>query len=84
VIAIIIKRKEVILMADQLKQFTELAKTAASIQLDTLLDRRGEITKLDFTALEKLGILLRNSAANNGVCGLGCASRPFEGTTIKR
>lgn len=69
-------------MADQVKQFSEIAKAAANVQLDTLLDRKDEIIKLDFAALEKLGTLLKNSAANNGVCGLGCG-RSFEATSAE-
>lgn len=70
-------------MAGQAEQFAELARATAAVHLETLLDRKEEIIKLDFAALEKLGTLLKNTAANNGVCGLGC-SRAFEAPIAER
>ncbi len=60
-------------MADQTKQLGEMARAVGAFQLETLLDRKDEIVRMDFSALEKLGTLLKNAAANNGVCGIGCS-----------
>jgi hypothetical protein len=60
-----------------------MARASTNVQLETLLDRKDEIIKMDFASLEKLGTLMKNTAANNGVCGLGC-SKQFEASTVDR
>ena len=64
-------------MAKDIERFTELAKATVAVNFETILDRKDEIIKLDFSSLEKIGTLLKNAAANNGVCGIGC-SRAYE------
>jgi len=51
----------------------DLARSGLAAQLDTILARQREIVALDFEALQKISMLMPK-AANNGICGLGCAA----------
>lgn len=58
----------------EMERFAALAKAAAPAQIDALFSKKEEIVKLGFADLEKMSTLAESLAANNGICGLGCAA----------
>jgi len=58
----------------EMERFVALAKAAVPAQIDALFSKKEEIAKLSFADLEKMSTLAESLAANNGICGLGCAA----------
>lgn len=59
---------------EDVAKLAKLAKAGTVAQLEAILAKQKEIVALDFEALQKISMLMPK-AANNGICGLGCAVR---------